>query len=173
MTITGQDTSIFDQIPSAYEKPEGALPSRVTPGRARWNRRQVFGAALGVATAAGLGALDLLPGARPRSAAAAVYTTYWTDCHGYANASSVCTPSTAYYGADNCTNTWHRDDGRTGTCFSANYTSNPTSCGGRNAWRWNGGSTTSTRRKCSDGDYYVVTCGSTGVDRFSICRTAI
>jgi hypothetical protein len=172
--MTGQEKSIFDQIPSAQEMPEGAGESRVAPITSRWSRRRILGMAFGVATAAGLGALDLLPGARPRSAAAQVYTTYWGDCHGYANASTVCTPPTAYYGSDNCTSTaWHRDGGRTGTCFSANYTSNPSSCGGRNAWRWNGGNTSSTRRKCSDGYRYAVVCGSTGVGGFSICRTAI
>jgi hypothetical protein len=173
VTTTGQERSIFDQIPSAHEMPEGAPASRVAPVTSGWSRRGVFGMALGVVTAAGLGALDLLPGARPRSAAAAVYKTYWEDCHGYANASTVCTPSTSYYGSDNCIDTWHRDNGRTATCVSLKYTSYSNTCGGRNAWRWNGGSTSSTRRKCSDGDYYVITCGSTGVDRFSICRTAI
>ncbi|MEU8250045.1 hypothetical protein [Nonomuraea sp. NPDC048916] len=173
MTIAGQKKSIFDQIPSAEEMPEGALPSRVATVKPRWSRRRVLGMAFGTVTAAGLGALDLLPGARPRSAAAVVYTTYWSDCHGYVNASTVCTPSNAYYGSDNCTGSWHRDDGASGTCYSINYTSEPYTCGQRNAWRWTGGTTTSTRRKCSDGHYYATQCGSSPIDRFSICRTAI
>ncbi|WP_214104573.1 hypothetical protein [Acrocarpospora catenulata] len=172
--MTGPASSILDQIPSADERPEGALPSRMGVVNPRWSRRRMIGMAFGAATAAGLGALDLLPGARPRSAAAVVYTTIWTDgCHGYANATSVCTPSSAYYGSDNCTNTWHRDDGYSGTCVSINYTSYSNTCDGRNAWRWTGGSTSSLRRKCSDGYYYSVTCGSSGSGRFSICRTAI
>ncbi|GII75746.1 hypothetical protein Sru01_07280 [Sphaerisporangium rufum] len=173
MTIAGEQRSILDQIPSATRMPEGAPPSEVTKVKSPWSRRRVLGAAFGTMTAVGLGALDLLPGARPRSAAAAVYKTIWGDCHGYVNASTVCTPSNAYYGSDNCTSTWHRDDGYSGTCVSYKYTSNPTSCGGRNAWKWTGGNTTSTRRKCSDGRYVSVQCGSSSIDRFSICRTAI
>ncbi|MGI5489589.1 hypothetical protein [Microtetraspora malaysiensis] len=175
MTIARQEKSIFDQIPSAQDRPEEALPSRVAMLNPRWSRRRVFGMALGAVTAAGLGALDLLPGARPRSAAAQVYTSIWTDgCHGYATASAVCSPASAYFGPGNCTiGNWHRDNGDTGTCYSAKYTSKASTCDGRNAWRWNGGSTSSLKRKCSDGEYYYVTCGSTGTTRFSICRTAI
>ncbi|MFC6559479.1 hypothetical protein [Nonomuraea cavernae] len=171
--MAGQKRSILDQIPSAQEPPEAALPSHVAPVKERWSRRRMFGMAFGVATAAGLGALDLLPGSRPRSAAAVVYKTYHDTCKGFVNASTVCVPPTAYYGSDNCTSGWHRDDGYSGTCVSINYTSYSDTCAGRNAWRWTGGSTTSTRRKCSDGYYYSVTCGSSGSGRFSICRTAI
>ncbi|MEV0597402.1 hypothetical protein [Nonomuraea cavernae] len=171
--MADQKRSVLDQIPSAQEAPEAALPSRVASGTSRWSRRRMFGMAFGVATAAGLGALDLLPGSRPRSAAAAVYKTIHDTCRGFVNASTVCVPPSAYYGSDNCTSTWHRDDGYSGTCVSINYTSHPSTCDGRNAWRWTGGSTTSTRRKCSDGQYYVVQCGSSAINRFSICRTAI
>ncbi|MFC5815861.1 hypothetical protein ACIBF7_30795 [Nonomuraea sp. NPDC050478] len=173
MTISDEKSSILDQIPSANREPVDAVPSRVAATKPRPSRRGVFGLALGVATAAGLGALDLLPGSRPRSAAAAVYKTVWDTCKGFINASSVCVPSSAYYGSDNCTGSWHRDDGYSGTCVSINYTSYADSCAGRNAWRWTGGSTTSKRRKCSDGYRYVVACGASGSGQFSICRTTI
>ncbi len=168
------ETPIFDLIPSADQAPEGALPSLVAVPNSRWSRRRVVGMAFGAFTAAGLGALDLFPGSRPRSASAAVHRTEWsTSCRGYVSRTTVCVPSNAYYGSDNCTGTWHRDDGASGTCYSINYTSWPDTCDGRNAWRWNGGSTTPTRRKCSDGQYYYTACGSSPVNRFSICRTAI
>ncbi|WP_214413833.1 hypothetical protein [Sphaerisporangium fuscum] len=172
MTITGENRSILDLIPSATQAPEAALPSRVVAKRG-WSRRRALGMAFGVVTAAGLGALDLLPGARLRGAAASVHKTIWDECKGYATSSQVCQPASAYFGSDNCTGTWHRDDGYTGTCVSINYTSEATSCAGRNAWRWHGGSTSSKKRKCSDGYYYVVTCGASPVNRFSICRTAL
>lgn len=171
---SASENSIFDLIPSAEEPPAGALPSLVAPASWRWSRRRVVGMAFGAVTGAALGALNLLPMSRPRSALAVVYTTSWSDCHGYANASTVCTPSSAYYGSDNCTAAkWHRDDGASGTCYSINYTSEPSTCGGRNAWRWNGGSTSSLHRKCSDGHYYAAQCGHSPIDRFSICRSAI
>lgn len=167
------ETPILDRIPSTEQAPEGALPSLMAVRNSQWSRRRIVGMAFGAFTATGLAALDLFPGARTRSAAAAVYTTVWTDgCHGYANASSVCTPSSAYYSSDNCTGTWHRDDGSSGTCYALNWTSLASTCDGRNAWRWSGGSTSALRRKCSDGRRYVSSCGSSPIDQFSICRTS-
>lgn len=168
------ETPIFDLIPSAEGAPAGALPSLVAVRDSRWNRRRIIGMAFGAVTATGLAALDVFPGARTRSASAAVYMTEWDNsCRGFSNASTVCVPSSAYYGSDNCTGSWHRDDGASGTCYSLNWTSLPSTCDGKNAWRWYGGSTTSTRRKCSDGERYVSQCGSSPIDQFSICRTAI
>ncbi|TMR24425.1 hypothetical protein ETD86_04655 [Nonomuraea turkmeniaca] len=163
--------SILDQIPSAHEMPEQALPTLVGAKREGWSRRRILGLATGAAVATGLGVLDLLPWSKPRAAAAASYTA-WSTCRGYVNASTVCTPSSALY-SGNCSGSWHRNDGGSGTCYNFRYTHYATTCDGHNAWRWTGGSTTSTRRKCSDGWYEYNDCGGGRVSRFSICRTAI
>ncbi|MGW5683569.1 hypothetical protein [Nonomuraea sp. NPDC003754] len=160
--------SILDQIPSVADEPESPEPSRYAVTEQRWSRRRLFGTVAGVTVAAGLGALDLLPWSRPRAAMA---LTEWTDgCHGYFNSSTVCTPSSAYYGSDNCSGSWHKNQGGSGTCYNYRYTPNETSCGGRNAWRWTG---SVARRKCSDGWYEYHDCGGGNISRFSICRTAI
>ncbi|WP_067134712.1 hypothetical protein [Microtetraspora malaysiensis] len=164
-------TSILDQIPSAEDMPEQAMPTLMSAKREGWSRRRVLGIATGAAVATGLGVLDLLPWSKPRSAAAATYTA-WESCHGYANASSVCVPSSALY-SGNCSGSWHRNDGASGTCYNLRYTHYASTCDGNNAWKWYGGSTTATRRKCSDGWYEYHDCGGGNVSRFSICRTAI
>lgn len=163
--------SILDQIPSAVDMPEQALPTQVGVKREGWSRRSVLGLATGAAVATGLGVLDLLPWSKPRIAASASYTA-WETCKGYATASTVCMPSSALY-SGNCSGSWHRNDGASGTCYNLRYTHETDSCAGHNAWKWYGGSTSSLRRKCSDGWYEYNDCGGGHVYRFSICRTAI
>jgi hypothetical protein len=79
-------------------------------------------------------------------------------------------PTSAYYSSNNCSGSWHRNDGGSGTCYNFRYTHDPSSCSGRNAWRWTG---RVARRKCSDGWYQYNDCGGGRISRFSICRTAI
>lgn len=159
--------SLLDQIPSVMDVPESPVPSRFAVRERGWSRRRLFGTVAGVTIAAGLGALDVLPWSKPRSADA---LTQWTDgCHGYYNSSSICTPSSAYYNSQNCSASWHKNQGGSGTCYNYRFTPNTTSCAGRNAWRWTSG----TRRKCSDGWYEYNDCGGGHISRFSICRTAV
>jgi hypothetical protein len=166
------ETSIFDLVPSAERVPDGARSSGLAVPKRRWSRRRVFGMAAGAFTAAGLGALDLFPGSRPRSASAQVYTTMWNTCRGFIDPVTVCVPSTSYFQSDNCTSTWHRADGQSGTCWAINWISLPTTCDDRNAWRWHGGDATALKRKCSDGLRRTQECGSSEITVFSICRTA-
>jgi hypothetical protein len=87
----------------------------------------------------------------------------------------VCVPSTAYFGSDNCSGSWHRE-GLVGEVYGPNerwYTAKPTACNGRGAWKWYGGATTSTRRKCSDGHMDWYEWGVLRYSGWSICRTAI
>ncbi|WP_214324471.1 hypothetical protein [Nonomuraea sediminis] len=164
--------SIVDQIPSATQMPEQALPSGVGVEREGWSRRRVLGLATGAAVATGLGVLDLLPWSKPRIALAGAYAA-WNDCHGFATASQVCVPASALYSSNNCSGSWHRNDGGSGTCYNFRYIHYADTCAGNNAWKWYGGSTSPLRRKCSDGHYEYHDCGGGNVNRFSICRTAI
>lgn len=161
--------SLFDQVPSAVEAPTHAEPSLVATPPENWGRRRVLGALTGVAVASGLALLDLFPWSRPRSAEAAAYTA-WSDCRGYFDSTTICVPSSAYYNSNNCSGSWHRNDGSSGTCYTYRYTHDPSSCDGHNAWKWTGAV---ARRKCSDGWYQYYDCGGTAISRFSICRTAI
>ncbi|WP_433533179.1 hypothetical protein ACQPYA_14850 [Micromonospora sp. CA-263727] len=158
---------VVDLVPSAVEAPASPEPTRMIDKRSAMSRRRVLGIVSGAAVASGLGVLDLFPWSRPRGAFAAAYTEH-SDCRGYFNSTSICVPSTALY-TGNCSGSWHRNDGSSGTCYNFRYTHDPSSCDGHNAWRWTSG----TRRKCSDGWYEYADCGGGRVSRFSICRTAI
>jgi hypothetical protein len=162
-------TDILSRIPSADTMPENAEPSQVTlKETGRWSRRRLLGTVAGVTFAAGLGALDLLPWSKPKAADA---LTQWGmgDCRGFFNSSTVCVPSSALY-SGNCSGSWHKNQGGSGTCYNYRYRPDTTSCDGRNAWRWTG---RTARRKCSDGHYEYHDCGGGNVSRFSICRTSI
>ncbi|WP_214324605.1 hypothetical protein [Nonomuraea sediminis] len=167
-----QMKSPLDAVPSSAEPPPSPVPIETADRPSQWSRRKVMAMATGAAMAAGLGALDLFPWSRPRAALASGPYSVWGDCEGYVDRNTVCTPSTAYYGSDNCSGQWHKDEGGSYTCVSWRYTPNLTSCGQRNAWKWYGGSNTPTRRMCSDGYYSYVSC-SGNYSNFSICRTAI
>jgi hypothetical protein len=162
-------TDILSRIPSANEMPENAEPTQVAPKDSRWSRRRLFGTIAGVTIAGGLGALDLLPWSKSKSAEA---LTEWTDgCHGFFDSSSICVPRSAIY-SGNCAGSWHKTDlSHWSGCNRYQWQPYTSSCAGRNAWRWTSG----TRRKCSDGYYMYYDCGgtNTNITRFSICRTAI
>ncbi len=158
-------------VPTISEPPANARPSRVWTPFEGWSRRGILAAMGGVVVASGMGVLDLLPWSRPSKAFA---LTEWSGCDGYwSNNTVTCVPTTAYYGSDNCSGSWHKDEGRSGTCYNYRYTPNPTSCGGKNAWRWGGSSARGNHRKCSDGHYEYHDCGGGNISNFSICRTAI
>jgi len=162
------EPDLLGRVPSAVREPEAAEPSRFAARGRGWNRRRFFSAAGGVTIAAGLGALDLLPWSRPRGAPA---LTEWTDgCHGHYDAVTICHPSTAYFGANNCTGEWHRQEEGSGVCYQYRYIASEYTCDGRNAWRWQTGE---QRRKCSDGWYEYYDCDGVNISRFSICRTEI
>lgn len=167
--MTTEYLSMLDRIPSAAQPPEWAEPSKVAPRRPGFSRRRLLGSVVGLTVTSGLGLLDLLPWSKPRTALAAAYTE-WSDCRGFFNSTTICVPSNAYYNSSNCSGSWHRNDGGSGTCYNFRYTHDPDSCAGRNAWRWTG---RVARRKCSDGFYEYHDCGGGNISRFSICRTAI
>jgi hypothetical protein len=160
--------SVLAHVPSSAEPPPAPLLSTVATPRVRLSRRRVLAALAGAATAVGLAVLDLLPWSRPRAAFAGAYQE-WGDCHGFYNAMTVCTPTTALY-SGNCSGSWHRNDNGSGTCYSWAYFHDADDCGGNNAWRWTQGS---TWRKCSDGYYQYNSCGGGFSFQKSICRTAI
>jgi len=164
----------FEDLPSAVEAPPSPEPSRVAAPRPGLSRRHLLRAATGVGVAAGLGLLDLFPWSRPRLADAAAYQQ-WSDCHSYfSNSTTICVPTSAYYGSNNCSGSWHKQDLSQSGCIYHRYSHNPTSCAGRNAWRWTGSSAHGPHRKCSDGWYWFRDCtGPTSISMFSICRTAI
>jgi hypothetical protein len=163
-------TGIAD-VPSVLEPPADAEPSEVWAPFGGWSRRSVLAAIGGAAVASGMGVLDLLPWSRPRAALAA--STVWNDCTSqhYWTSSQVCYPASAYF-SNTCAGVWHRNDGASGSCYAYKYTLNPTSCDGRNAWKWQG-SARLPHRMCSDGYYSYETCGAAPINRFSICRTAL
>lgn len=163
----------LDAVPDVVEPPADALPSRVWEPESGWSRRRIMAMIGGAAVATGVAALDLLPWSKPRAAFAAAYQE-WGDCAGFwSNNTVTCVPTTAYYNANNCSGSWHRNDGSSGTCYVFKYTHNGTSCAGRNAWRWGGSGARGNHRKCSDGWYEYHDCGGGNINRFSICRTAI
>lgn len=157
---------LIDELPDVDQRPEEYLPRDRTVDGAP-SRRTVLKGTMAVVAGAALGALDLLPFSRP--AAAHAYTE-WTTCVGYYSSSTICVPSSAYYGSDNCLTSWHKNQyDLVNTCILAEYEINLTSCSGRNAWRW--GST-----KCSDGWKYsrdLCNGGSTVINNFSICRSQV
>jgi hypothetical protein len=163
-----EQASLYAQVPSATEPPPSPQPSKMAISGSTMSRRKVLGAITGAAVASGLGVFDLFPWSRPSGAFAAAYEVH-AGCVGYFNATTICVPATAYYNSSNCSGSWHRNDGASGTCYNYRYTHDPSSCSGKNAWRWTSG----TRRKCSDGWYTYADCGGSRVSRFSICRTAI
>jgi hypothetical protein len=135
------------------------------------SRRSVLRGGAAVAIGAALGALDLLPFVKPRAAAA---LTEWTDndCHGFWSPTQTCVPSTAYFQADNCSGSWHKNFfGWINDCVAADYDPNEIYCAGKNAWRWY--HMPSNYTKCSDGYKYSYNycAGAVAVDNFSICRT--
>ncbi|MEV8631123.1 hypothetical protein AB0395_05645 [Streptosporangium sp. NPDC051023] len=166
-------SDILSRIPSGHERPDNAEPTRMASEQdGRWSRRRLLGTATGVATAAGLGALDLLPWSKTKSAAA---LKQWGmgDCRDYFDFSTICVPNDALYSSNNCNGSWHKNDSSHWRgCNRYKYWPEPESCDGRNAWRWTG---RVARRKCSDGEYMYYDCGGSNqnITLFSICRTAI
>lgn len=162
----------IDTVPGAHEEPASAEQSAVWAPSEGWSRRKVLAAIGGVTVASGLSVLGLLPWSRPQRAYADAYVS-WSTCHGYWDSSTTCVPSTAYYGSNVCSGSWHKDYTDTGSCYYIDYYHNPSSCDGNNAWKWGGSSARGAHRKCSDGWYTYRSCQFPDIDRFSICRTAI
>lgn len=158
-------------LPHVEDVPERGAnePRRLRRSKQTVERRH----ALKILAAVGVGAVaavDALPGARPRKAAA---YTEWTSCQGYYSATTTCVPSSAYFGSDNCAGTWHKnspyweDAGR----YRLRYTLYTSTCNGRNAWRWYTSAT--AYKKCSDGLKETIDedNGNAYSSTFSICRT--
>lgn len=138
------------------------------------SRRTVLRGVAGIALAGGMLTLDSIARKLPHASA----LTAWSDsagCQGYYASSSVCVPSSAYFGSDNCSGTFHRNAYvgtacSPGTGFTQRYfTPNETACNGKNRWTW-----AASRRRCSDGYKYTYNqCnGQVEYDGFSICRTS-
>jgi hypothetical protein len=160
-------------VPSAVVAPPGAKPSEVWVPFGGWSRRSVLAAFGGTAVAAGTGVLDLFPWSRP-PAALAVDLEAWEDCRGYWDEVETCVPGDAYFDPDNCTGQFHRDEIiAESSCEFTRYTPEPTSCDGKNAWKWHGNSARGDHRMCSDGWYEHQTCAGEQIERFSICRTVL
>jgi hypothetical protein len=167
-------TGLAAALPDFRERPVDAEPSAVTlhARRLELDRRTMLRLATGAALGLGLAALDLIGRALPaRGVEPSPVLSEWSDCQGFFSSSTVCVPTTAYFGTGVpgvCSGSWHRNYSYTGGSVTYDYTFNNTSCNGRNAWRWTNG----TRRKCSDGWTYYRD-GTTYRNTFSICRTAI
>jgi len=168
-------TVTADSLPDFYTAPPDARPSAVTAQmrRSPVGRRTLLKLAAGGALGLGLAALDLVARVLPsRANNPNPILSVWSDCRGYFSSSTVCVPSTAYYGGGTpkvCNGSWHRNDKYYGSSVTYDFTFYNTTCDGRNAWRWIG---RVANRKCSDGHTYYVD-GSTYRNTFSICRTAI
>jgi hypothetical protein len=165
-------TITADSLPDFYTAPPDATPSAVTARvrRSAVGRRTLLKLATGGALGIGLGVLDLVARALPSSANNPnPILSIWNDCRGYFASSTICVPTSAFYGSSVCNGTWHRNDKYYGSSVSYDYTFNNTSCDTRNAWRWVG---RVANRKCSDGWTYY-SDGGTYRNTFSICRTAI
>ena len=169
MTVTAAS------LPDFSTAPPDALPSAVTAQvrRSTVGRRTLLKLVAGGGLGIGLAALDLVARALPsRANNSNPILSVWSDCHGYFSSSTVCVPSTAYYGGGTpkvCNGSWHRNDKYSGSSVTYDFTLYNTTCDGRNAWRWIG---RVANRKCSDGHTYYRD-GSTYRNTFSICRTAI
>lgn len=165
-------TLSLDAVPDILEPPADAKPSRVWTPAPGWSRRRILTAIGGAAVAAGVAALDLIPWSKPREAFAGAYQE-WSDCRGFWDSVTTCVPNNAYYNSINCSGSWHRNDGSSGTCYVFRFTHYASTCDGNNAWRWGGSSARGDHRKCSDGWYEYHDCAGGNINRFSICRTAI
>lgn len=177
MTITDPEhaqTLTVADLPDFTHEPLGAMASAVRALVASRvsTRRTLFRMVSGAAVALGVAALELRP-----LRAAAVTLSVWGDCHGFINASTVCTPPSWYIsGSLPCNGTWHRWDSYNDSFVSYSFQFYDTTCGGRNAWKWYGatGAGHSTlKRKCSDGHTSYADIGGTRIYNSSICRTAL
>lgn len=153
-------------IPSIDERPAGRVePSAVGEAlRSRSSRRTVLRFVGGAGMTIGLTVMGWLPPLR--KAHADWYSRYpeYLDCAGYFSPSTVCTPPTWYISPNVCNLVnFHRDDSASGTCYSYTHSVHKTTCGGRNAWRWDD-------TRCSDGHIFYQDCGGAYRDTNSICR---
>ncbi|HYN66095.1 MAG TPA: hypothetical protein VES93_04345 [Ornithinibacter sp.] len=177
MTTTAHQPTL-DTIPSFDHRPSGRTePSRIVSRavRAAASRRSILKMVGGGAVAFGVAALELRPPAA-RAVEPNPILGVWGTCNGsgdahYADSVSTCTPRSAKYGSLMCNGVWHRNDSYSGSFVVYNFTFNNTSCDQRNAWKWGGGSTSSKRRRCSDGYTSYYPRGGTSIVGFSICRT--
>jgi hypothetical protein len=153
-------TGTTDRAPAEPE--DAPLPVVDDPGvrvtRPREVRRQArrrFLQTIGaVGVGIGLAFTDGLSTRFARRAGAAPYEM-WGDCRGFFDPSTTCTPTTAYFGSDNCdANAWHRHEygvfplSSEAVLIIVYYHLGDT-CAGRNAWLWSWSGGTAT--KCSDG----------------------
>jgi hypothetical protein len=179
-------------FPGSEEITTGAVPvfntasgESIKPSVAarRQSRRQFIQLASAVGAGIGLACLDVLSNPFVKMAHAAPYE-FWEDCHGYFSETTICVPSTSYFGSDNCDFYYYAHFHRAGVTYGndgqghnyrCEYEHNGSSCGGRNAWIWRG---RVGNKMCSDGRKrrYIEYDGSGGwrleFNSFSICGTA-
>jgi hypothetical protein len=164
----------------APAEPESELPAvsdpdtRVTrPKEVRRQARRHFLQMIGAAgVGVGLAFTDSLSTRFARPAGAAAYEM-WGECRGYFSSTTTCVPSSAYYGSDNCTGDWHRQEYLFFPDVVWGYLHHGFSCNGRNAWLWRW-RTDGWSTKCSDGyveSYHPLTFQLLS-SQFSICRTS-
>jgi hypothetical protein len=166
--------NIYD-APSAYLEPEGSWLHSATKrelSAIEISRRQAIRFFLSGIAGLVLATVTSLPPFRVRKAGAHYAPTEWYTCVGYFSPQTTCVPTTAYYGSDVCIPTspqkFHRDDNAAATGYYVDYIQLHSSCGGRNAWRWEAQQV----KRCSDGNRVVVT-SSGSATTFSICRVTL
>jgi hypothetical protein len=161
-------------IPGVDDVSDEVSPTWAYLQRRHASRRVVLKGALAAVGALMVESVVGLPFFKERQADAATYTV-WNSCTsvGYYNSSTICTPSSWYYGSDNRGYAvswrpytyWHREGfvsptGRT-------YTHYPTTCNGHNAWIWWKNYRSYYNVMCSDGHVRSYT----GWASSSICRS--
>jgi hypothetical protein len=168
-------TLLDQQIPSIDTAPAERRSSGVVQRLRKLSptRRTVLRTIAGAGMSIGVGAIGLLPGAKPARAGWWSVWSHWNDCHGYeewGHGGQPCTPSSWSISSAYCNGAgYHRDDTVRFGCDSENYDVTFT-CGARNAWHWDsteGG--VRYRLRCSDGKVIYNYCGATG-SFSSICR---
>lgn len=156
----------IDTIPSVDEKPiSSPEKSEMKEALSKLvGRRPVLRFAGGLGMATGLTLLGWIPPMKSAFAGPDSRYDSYTDCAGYYNADTTCTPPTWYISSEVCNNVnFHRDDSGNDACSRFAHSVDFSSCGGRNAWHW--GST-----RCSDGHYFYEDCNGGHADTPSICR---
>jgi hypothetical protein len=175
-------TDVYDS-PVSIDHIQTDLDSRIPLAKfaeASLSRRHLVKAFLGVAAGAALHTLGLLPFVKPPQAGAAKWT-YYLDCQGYFETSTICTPTSAYYFGYNCTyipgydphGYWHRDEGWVWNgSYWEYFSQDPTSCNYQNAWTWaKNYRSYGYNWQCSDGYYASYSSGAWYWGGFSICRS--
>jgi len=157
-------------IPNVDDVTDGLSATWSYLERHQPSRRVILKTAIVAMGALVLDSVRGLPLLKTRPAYAAKYV-YWSTCQGFYESSTICTPSSWYYGSDNRGYPvsgkpayWHRE----GYSYSRTYTHYPSTCAGNNAWIWAKNYRSTYNVMCSDG--YVKS--NTGWSSSSICKSS-